>query len=300
MKIFYIAVHEQNASWGAESFVNKGFVNHNHQTFCLDYRRHRSSLRQKFDQVPDFDVLFLQRGDGFPVELLEACQRPKIFWASELVSRCRDQDRLLSSGQFDHVFVHSPECLKTVVERGWLPREKVSVLLNGFDQETHYKLSGLNKDIDVLFIGSMTSRRQEIINQINGKVQISIHRAFGKGMSDLFRCAKIVLNIHAASELDVETRIFEALGCGAFVLTEQLDSHSPFRSGIHLVECTVEEMANQISYYLAHEGERRVIANCGYSTAVQNHSYDTRSVEIASILQQCIDQKQSVGPALTW
>lgn len=300
MKIFYIAVHEQNAGWGAEWFVNKGFLTHGHETITLDYRKHRSSLDQMFKQITDFDVLFLQRGDHFPLHLLEAVQRPKVFWASELVSRRRDQDRLFVHGNFDHVFTHSPDCLETVAEKRWVPAERMSVLLNGFDQETHYRNTAIERDIDVLFVGSMTSRRQEIIDQIGRKVVIRVESAFGQAMSNLFRRAKIVLNIHASGMLDVETRTFEALGCGAFVLTEPLDTFSPFKNGEHLVECSVDEMADYIKHYLTHEAERVRIAEQGHLEAVQKHTYKARSKEIADVLQRCVDAKQSQGPALLW
>jgi hypothetical protein len=36
-----------------------------------------------------------------------------------------------------------------------LTEDKVTVLLNGFDPESHYPIEGIKKDIDVLFIGNM-------------------------------------------------------------------------------------------------------------------------------------------------
>ena len=94
MNIFYINVIELNAKWGAEYFVNRGFIANGHQTFTLDYRKYRSFLAKKFlEMQEDFDVVFLQRGDHFPAELIEAVNRPRFFWASELVSRCREIGR---------------------------------------------------------------------------------------------------------------------------------------------------------------------------------------------------------------
>ena len=97
MKILYINVIEQNADWGAETFLNKGIESLGHVTTNLDYRKHRRSLAIKLNKISDFDVLFLQRGDRFPLHLLKICNRPKFFWATELVSRNRDQDILLKS-----------------------------------------------------------------------------------------------------------------------------------------------------------------------------------------------------------
>ena len=112
LKILYINVIEQNAGWGAETFINKGFQAFGHNITNLDFRKHRRVLATKLNEVADFDVLFLQRGDRFPIYLLKACNRPLFFWASELVSRNRVQNILLKSNLFDHIFVRSDDCKK--------------------------------------------------------------------------------------------------------------------------------------------------------------------------------------------
>ena len=106
MRILYIAVHENNRGWGAEHFVNDGFNEIGIETSCVDFRKYRKEIVERILQTSTFDYLLLQRGDYFPIELLRAVRRPKFFWASELVSRNRDQDRLLSCELFDHTFVH--------------------------------------------------------------------------------------------------------------------------------------------------------------------------------------------------
>jgi hypothetical protein len=141
MRILYIAVHENNCGWGAEYFVNDGFNEIGVETSCVDYRKYRKEIVERILQTPTFDYLFLQRGDYFPIELLRAVRRPKFFWASELVSRNRDQDRLFSCGLFDHVFVRTNECKNALVEKGWLCPDRISILLSGFDSKIHYPLS---------------------------------------------------------------------------------------------------------------------------------------------------------------
>ena len=148
MKILYINVIEQNADWGAETFLNKGIESLGHVTTNLDYRKHRRSLAIKLNKISDFDVLFLQRGDRFPPHLLKICNRPKFFWATELVSRNRDQDILLKSNQFDHIFVHSNDCKKRVINNNWVDEKNISVMLNGFDEELHKRITA-DKDIDI-------------------------------------------------------------------------------------------------------------------------------------------------------
>ena len=247
MNIFYINVIENNAGWGAEYFVNQGFLDSGHETQTLDYRKFRESLASKFLEISDFDVFLLQRGEGFPLELIEACQRPRFFWASELVSRCRDQDRLFQCGLFDHAFVRTPQCISQILSKGWMPREKLSVMLSGYDALVHRKID-CKKDLDVVFVGAILPRRKMILDRLQQKFPVAVITAFGNEMADVFNRAKIVLNLHAENQLDTETRVYEALGCGAFVMTERLSEESPFVSGQHLVEVeNIDDLERNLS-----------------------------------------------------
>lgn len=288
MKIFYINVIEQHAGWGAEFFVNQGFLKNGHETITLDYRKYRYNLAKRFIALEtDFDLLFLQRGEEFPKELLTAVNRPRFFWASELVSRNRDQDRLLSSCLFDHIFVHSKGCKDCVVGRGWIPENRVSVLLNGFDETVHYKMPTMEKDIDVLFVGNVLPRRRKWLDHLKKRHTIVEASAYGAELTALFNRAKIVLNIHAEEYPDTETRVFEALGCGAFLLSEKLSEDSPFSAGVHLAEIDdLTQMEEEIGYYLSNGDERERIAACGHEEALAKQTYSKRAEEIAGVFSR--------------
>ena len=73
---------------------------------------------------------------------------------------------MLNSGLFEHVFVHTLACKRSIIEKGWLTEDKVTVLLNGFDPMSHYPIEGIKKDIDVLFIGNMLGRRRKWLDEI--------------------------------------------------------------------------------------------------------------------------------------
>jgi len=285
VNILYVNKIERNAGWGAECFVNRGFLKLGHQTINLDYKTHQYRLADSLLAVDDFDVFLLQRGDHFPPELIQAIQRPRFFWASELVSRCRDQDRLLKSGLFDHVFVHSQECLKAVTGQGWIKPENVSVLINGFDPELHRLRPAGPKDIEVLFVGGILPRRRKLLDRLKLKFAVTEMAVFGEQLVTAFNRAQIVLNLHAEEYLDTETRIFEALGCGAFVISEKLAGENPFVSGRHLVETEgITEMEQAIEYYLHHQSEREQIAQAGHEEALEKHSYIKRAEYIAGIM----------------
>ena len=280
MKILYVNVIECNAGWGAEVFVDKGFRNLRHTTHCIDYRKHRDKLHHLFTELPEYDVFLLQRGDYFPIDLIEPVRVPRFFWASELVSRCRDQDRLLSSGLFDHIFFRTKRCIETAVSYGWVKRDRCSILLSGFDETIHRMTSDIKRDIELLFVGSITPRRKKLLEKLQSDFTVTVVNAFGKELVQFLNRSKIVLNIHAEDHEDTETRVFEALGCGSFLLTERLSEENPF-SCEHLVEFeTFDELCDKIKYYLDHTKERETIAMRGYEEAVARHTYTHRADEI--------------------
>jgi hypothetical protein len=278
-KILYIAVHEYNKEWGAERFVNKGFIDGGNDTVCIDYRKYRKDIVNQIKTVVSFDYFLLQRGDFFPIKILKAINRPKFFWASELVSRNRDQDRLLQSKLFDHVFVRTLVCKKTVIGYNWLKEDQVSVLLSGFDPEVHYPMENIEKDIDVLFIGNMLNRRKKWLDEIKKHCSLYIaNGVYGADMIKMVNRSKIILNIHSEEFLDTETRVFEVLGCRGFLLSEKLSEDSPFVNNEHLVECTdLSDMINKIKYYLNNENEANKIAKQGYTEAIKKHTYKKRA-----------------------
>ena len=292
MKIFYINVIEQNNGWGAECFVNKGFINNGVESIVLDYRNNKNKLLEKFIEINNnFDALLLQRGDFFPIKLLKSTNRPKFFWASELVSRNWDQNRLLRSGLFSHVFVRTDECKKTILEKKWLRPEQVSILISGFDENVHKKLENVKKDIDIVFVGNVTKRRREYLDILEKKFNIKECQVFGDKMVKVFNRSKIVLNIHAEKFLDTETRIFEAIGCGSFVISEKLSMENPFKNGEHFIEVDgIEEMISKIEYFLNNQSERELIAEQGHSYGLAGHTYKIRAKYIENVINSYVEK----------
>ena len=95
------------------------------------------------------------------------------------MSRNRDQDILLKSNLFNHIFVHSDECKSRIIQNQWAMRDKLTVMLNGFNPKLHYKMDE-TKDIDILFVGSILPRRKKILRELQTEFNIRICKAFGK------------------------------------------------------------------------------------------------------------------------
>lgn len=286
---------ELHQGWGAEYFVNIGFKRLGHETYCIDYRKHRDAIYAKFLAAPKCDVFFLQRGDNFPLSIIQSIKLPKLFWASELVSRRRDQDRLLMHGDFDHVFLHTSECRKVVIENGWLKPEDCSVLLNGFDETVFMPDWQAIKDIDVLFVGTITERRNKWLNRIQKLYDVEVFSAYGREMAELINRSKIILNIHSEEPLDTETRVFEVLGCGGFLLSEKLSQDNPFSDNELVQFYSFEDCIQKIKFFLLNPQKRKQIAKNGFEAAIKEHTYSSRAKQIADIMYREIEQRKNIG-----
>lgn len=286
MRLLYSNVIQQNKGWGAEWFTNNALNDIGIETETIDYRAHRFSLPLKFFFSRPADYFLLQRGDRFPLGILDNIQVPKFFWASELVSRRRDQDRLFQYG-FDHVFVRGEICKKAVIEKKWVPEDRVSILLSAYDPKIFYKTNVI-KDIDVLFVGSLTPRRKKILGQIPN---VTIQKAYGLELQNLINRSKIILNIHAEEYVDTETRVFEVLGAGGFLLSERLGSENPFSE---IVQCDISDFAEKIDFYLKNEVERERIAKLCYEKA-RTHTYTDRAREILTIIEKYPQVKKKIS-----
>ena len=156
----------------------------------------------------------------------------------------------MKSGLFDHIFVHSNACKEELIKRNWVERGKISVLLNCFDEDIHKKFDNVRKDIDIAFVGNVTPRRKIIFDKLARKFNTVIKSVYKEEMVEIFNRSKIILNVHAEEFLDTETRMFEALGCGVFVLSEKLSDDNPFIAGEHYIEVNnLAELESMIEFY---------------------------------------------------
>lgn len=296
MKILYFNVIDQHRHWGAEWFLNAAFEELGHETFCVDYRENRHRLAAAVKGCEAVHALLVQRGDRFPVELLRASKVPCFFLATELFHRREDQHPLFRCDALAHVFVRTEACAGEIVRRGWQPAERVSILLSSFDPALHRKLPDVTKDIDVLFLGGLTERRRRILDSLPPDLDLTVTTAFGEEMVRYFNRAKIILNLHAEDDLDVETRIYEALGSGGFVLSEKLAAENPF-TGPELVEVdAVEDLGGAIRHFLSHDDERERIAAAGHELAQRAHTYRARAEQIVSVMSDHVEAGHPRAP----
>lgn len=104
--------------------------------------------------------------------------------------------------------------------------------------------------------------------------------------------AKIMLgwNIDPTVELYFSNRTWYTLGCGGFLLT----AYSPgietlFQRGRHLDWFeSMDECCAKIRYYLAHDAERRKIAQAGHRLAHEDYSYDRMAETVVRDMREYV------------
>lgn len=296
MQLLYFNKIETNKSWGAENFLNQAFLENGINAVCLDYEKHRYQIGNVIRQKKDaFDAVLVQRGVGynFPINILKSIKRPKILLFTELIKRNENQHYLLRSDAFDHIYVRSEACYRQMIEQGWQPKEKLSIMLSAA-MEVENLSAQLEKNIDVLFVGALTDRRKKILAKLNQHISVTHLNVFGSDFYKMIQRSKIILNLHGSDYLDTETRIFEALACGGFVITETLAGESPFQSGIHLVESkTINGLIENIQYYLDLGKLRNEIATAGHNLVLDEHTYSHRAIEIKNRLESLCQYSES-------
>lgn len=106
-------------------------------------------------------------------------------------------------------------------------------------------------------------------------------------MPRVFHLSKINLNITMRGiQSGLPLRIYDIMGCGGFLLTNyQQELPSYFEIGKDL-ECyeSMEDCVQKVQYYLAHEDERKAIAQNGYKKVKQLHTYEHRILKMMEIL----------------
>jgi hypothetical protein len=169
-----------------------------------------------------------------------------------------------------------------------------------------YKDLGLERDIDVLWMGTRgTKRRSMILDRVRSELEdhgVRIHVADGKENPFIFgderiyylNRSKITLNITRTWYDDNFSRIALAAPNRSLIVSETILPHcSSFHAGIHFMSAPVEKLAETILYYLDHEEERLRIVDNAYRLVTTNLVFRE---SIKSIMNAVNQVYQSIHP----
>jgi hypothetical protein len=198
-------------------------------------------------------------------------------------THCDLESRLRMARFFDHVFLYQCNYLKFFNEH---PSGHLHWHPYACDLEFFHPLN-VERDLDVALIGQVTSERKRILSTLAQSYRINEqHYYWQKEISGVYSRAKIVLNLPHADDLNFRT--FEALSCGALLLTKRIKNGQEllFQEGVHYAAFADEhELFAKVDYYLSHEKERAAMAAAGLEEVWQRHRLEQRIPEILDIVK---------------
>lgn len=205
--------------------------------------------------------------------------------------------------KYDQVFISSKKYANKIKNK---VNTVVKPLLQCTDPEVFYPEIDTDLSEDILFVGITRGVYREIIKDIlktNNSVSIYgmgweayIDEKYIKGQfipnEDLhkyYSSCKILLNDHWADmrhEDFPSNRLFDALACGTFVISDRIPSAETLFEGSIITYDSVDDLNEKINYYLSHEKERIKIAEKGRKIVLEHHTFDDRVNEILEALKE--------------
>ncbi len=204
----------------------------------------------------------------------------RIYWSIDnIYESTLYHDTLLARiEKFDYIFTAHKNTVSYFSKLGpktyWLPLY--------YDPEVNRKQDRA-KDFDVTFVGRMYERRLNYIDNLKKKL-FNLRTFFGSAyyndMNEIYNRSKIVLNFANRGELN--SRTFEVLGSGAFLLNEFSEEMLEiFQENVDLVTfADLDDLIEKIFYYLDRDAEREKIASSGYRKVQALHTLDVRIKEL--------------------
>ena len=207
---------------------------------------------------------------------------------------------------YDYVFIASEKYADKIKSK---VNTNVNALLQCTDPDVFYPERNMDISEDILFVGVTRGVYRKIIKDtLKTDYDVSIYgmgweefidEKYIKGyfipnneLHKYYSSCKILLNDHwkdMVYEDFPSNRLFDALSCGAFVISDNIPSAKDLFKGSIVTYNNVEELNKKIKFYLTHEEERRKIAKKGQKIVLENHTFDHRIKKILSVLKEKID-----------
>jgi hypothetical protein len=153
----------------------------------------------------------------------------------------------------------------------------------GYHAATHGRLLGLQRDVDVLFLGTMqVPRRNRLVAQLRrAGVQVRAEGSWndgstwGEDRTQLLNRTKVLLNLQRHPGDFSGMRRILGMSNGALVISEPIDQPEPYVPGRHYIETTAELMPEVIRHYLERPDEREQIIAQAYRLVTEELTMQT-------------------------
>ena len=205
--------------------------------------------------------------------------------------------------KYDYVFIASEKYADKIKDK---VNTNVHALLQCTDPDVFYPERNMDISDEILFVGVTRGVYRKIIKDIlKTDYDVSI---YGMGWEEFidekyvkdyfipneelhkyYSSCKILLNDHWDDMIDEDfpsNRLFDALSCGTFVISDKIPSANSLFEGSIVTYNDENDLKEKINYYLTHEDERIKIAKKGQKIVLENHTFDHRIKKILSVLKE--------------
>lgn len=286
MRIGYLSTFDHH--WNTESEI-ADYLDNYHTVERFQYNRFDSEtfLEQ------DFDLVLTALPQCQPLDFWARVKALKVAWYFDLIfdwhgrerqylSALKHFDLVISTDGFDAPYKEHG------IKRVWMP--------HGFDARKYYPTMP-DANYDVAFIGHVyTDQRRRVIQGLTKNFGLNVFglkdNCWGEPYSRICNSAKIMFADNARNDIPGywSDRLYLSLGSGAFLLHPKVPGiETQFEDSEHLVLWKDEaDLHDKINYYLAHDDERREIAEAGCEFAHANHTIEKRVEEFNRILESVL------------
>ncbi|MGB3587754.1 MAG: glycosyltransferase [Tunicatimonas sp.] len=222
---------------------------------------------------------------------------------------------------WDIIYTDQPD-FKTFFELHGVP----TIINNqGFDARIITELEVREKKYEVIFVGGLGtqnfSKRTTFINSVASKTNFkwwgywwkyggdgrkmeefpALHQTFhgltsGLEMFQIYKDSKIVMNdyVDTANGIGFNQRMFEVMGCGAFMLTREAPNFKGlFPDDVFATYKNERDFLDKVQYFLTHEKEREEIAQNAQRFVIENYDYTSIAQDFSQDLIQSLAAKST-------
>ena len=165
----------------------------------------------------------------------------------------------------------------------------------GYSPE-HGRDLGIERDIDVLFLGTLDVKRrrralkrlEEAGLKITSEGSWYDSRAWGESRTRLLNRAKILLDVQRRPGELSGLRLILALANKCLAVSEPIYDPAPFIPGKHFVTAIPEEMPQVIGHYLGHPDERHRIVDAGHRFVTEELTLSRAVIRILELVRPAI------------
>jgi len=162
----------------------------------------------------------------------------------------------------------------------------------GYNPSNHGSPLGLNRDIDVLFLGTRdVPRRVRLLRRL-ASAGIRVHQkgswvdpdCWGHKRNELINRAKIFLNLQRYEGDLSGLRMILAMANRALVVSEHIYRPAPYVPGKHYISVPIDEMHKAIQHHLERDEERERITDEAYRFISREVTWESSARKILELL----------------